>query len=199
MSRDVERAASEAQAARLALRRSLDVARQRLSPANLRAGLAQSASDAASAKLKSPPWLIAAGAGLAGAVLFGARHARRTAARAGVQSGSMANGHAADPSPGTASPARVSPALLTLGAALGVGIALERFIPVTDFEKATLPELRPELGKAASGWLTAQVKSILSPANAPTPGVSLLLSALGVASALAQRDGAPSGRDTSKT
>lgn len=198
----------EADAARREFRRLLGEAAESLSPSNLRreAGetvsrVAASAAETVTSKIATPAGLALSGAGLAALLAAALRgRARRApaddarAARPGNAGKGAANSHAAGLRAAPHGQARHPSLLLTAAAALGAGMILERLTPVSEFEKTTLKNIRPEIHKFASDWVSSRIKSSLTPGAVASGGaLNLLLGALGVAAALSKGGGAANG------
>ena len=198
----------EADAARLEFRRLLGEAAESLSPSNLRREAGETVSRAAAfaaetvkSKISSPASLALGGAGLA--VLLAAAFRGRArmapteeagAARFNNASETAANSHPAGRRNAPNGEARHPSLLLTAAAALGAGMILDRLTPVSEFEITTLKNIRPEIHKFASDWVSSRIKSSLTPGAVASGGaLNLLLGALGVAAALSKSGGAANG------
>ena len=198
----------EADAARLEFRRLLGEAAESLSPSNLRREAGETVSRAAAfaaetvkSKISSPAGLVLSGVGLAALLAAAIRgRARRAPAQdAGATRPSKASQSAADlQATGRRNEAqgeaRHPSLLLTAAAALGAGMILDRITPVSEFEKTTLKNIRPEIHKFASDWVSSRIKSSLTPGAVASGGaLNLLLGALGVAAALSKSGGGANG------
>ena len=196
----------EAEAARLRFRHLLGRAAESVSPSKLRRDLGEGASRAATmaaksatAKLNSPAGLMLAGAGLA-AILLSAK----------TGNGRRIDGAAEtvrDTDPAIAkSPAqtekrkmngsrRSHPSMLvTMAAAVGAGMALDRLVPMSAYEKSTLDNIRPEIHKFASDWVSSRIRAALVPGPGASGGaLGLLLGVVGVAVAMTKNGGPAAG------
>ena len=198
----------EAEAARLEFRRLLGEAAESLSPTNLRREAGETVSRAATlaaetvkSKISSPASLALGGAGLA--ILLAAAIRGRARMAPTVEAGavrfsnaseSTVNSHSAGRRNAPNGEAQHPSLLLTAAAALGAGMILDRLTPVSEFEKTTLKNIRPEIHKFAADWVSSRIKSSLTPGAVASGGaLNLLLGALGVAAALSKSGGAANG------
>ena len=196
----------EAEAARLRFRHLLGRAAESVSPSNLRRDLGEGASRAAAmaaqsatAKLNTPAGLMLAGAGLV-AILLSAKtgHARRIDGDAETVRGidpaiAKAPGQPEKRNSGGSRGSHPS-MLVTMAAAVGAGMALDRLVPLSAYEKSTLDNIRTEIHKFASDWVSSRIRSALVPGPGASGGaLGLLLGAVGVAAAMTKHGG-PAGR-----